>query len=869
MEYDPRQSVQSIHEIGLARQMAVRPGRSMLVTVRSASALTVVGTPRQKDENAVADRHQEYVERAGDSSLLSKETENAPGLVLRGRNTSGPRVLFMLEADAWSTFPNPSCSHERWCGHMPRPRILFRPDGEEPAGKVGELLRGAPEHPTASNSNFEFSARASWWQKYRGMAENTTDEPLHQRASGLPSELGPFLLRSMSSSGSSLPRVSHPTIPNSYSQQSYTTLRTADWIVNLPEEATTAPGHAPRLAAIESNHTENQDIMGNSDREHHRMPGDSAIRGNLIPLSTSFRERSPSSRRKKGSHVLQLSLTDSQMDKLTAALSSEGEDELFTRGRPRNTAQDTDPLRTTEQNAAPSMRARSPAKMGPSTTNTRSRARSLSPVKSGLIKTPEGQRIRQGIEVGNASKSPSKGQGTRFNDRHAPTAHGTPSRAAKRAVRGHPPPIDTDIARYYARQQADINPPIIVHRPLERNASPVRDPNQPQPWEGSSSSAYSQDSGKERHPSRISPLRIHKQNEPKHVSILQEYAEKMDKGSAGFEKNGAADEASTGAEATYNPLAPLLPQRPAIRMASKTMIGEGGWLENTSKPAPTASPTRAGGFLGNLISDAGADNRAQRKSRESDKDKSSRQPASRGLAISLSPREQSLLYCELEFALATALNDYITAQFNAGRLEADRLKKVAEEWQRKGRPKVVGFRYDLETQLDLVRMHVYDFKFYSRVAATTALLGIIDTMKANARVLRIRTFCQPDTVVAKQLLDSQSLFNILGCPEDQQIKLAEIFAFFKAAIERERMLAKQEQLQGQEQTAGISTSVAAAAAATSMTMRNSRSPRQQGGGGDTNGWWGTTGTTQIHRSNSRAAAAAGGMDPAAYEQQNE
>jgi hypothetical protein len=228
--------------------------------------------------------------------------------------------------------------------------------------------------------------------------------------------------------------------------------------------------------------------------------------------------------------------------------------------------------------------------------------------------------------------------------------------------------------------------------------------------------------------------------------------------------------------------------------------------------------------------------------------------------------------------LARALNDYITAQFNAGRLEADRLKKIAEDWQRKGRPKVVGFRYDLETQLDLVRMHVHDFKFYSRVAATTALLGVIDTMKANARVLRIRTFCQPDTVVAKQLLDSQSLFNILGCPEEQQIKLAEIFAFAKAAIERERMLARPErerqaqeqgqgQGQGQETTAG--TSAAAAPIVVASTMRSSRSPQHQGGGGgDTNDWWATTGTTQIHRSNPHAAGV-GGMDPAQYEQQNE
>lgn len=56
-------------------------------------------------------------------------------------------------------------------------------------------------------------------------------------------------------------------------------------------------------------------------QERAQVPGDSAIRGNFIPLSTSFSRRSPSPRREKGPHgvYLQLSLTDTQMDRLTAA----------------------------------------------------------------------------------------------------------------------------------------------------------------------------------------------------------------------------------------------------------------------------------------------------------------------------------------------------------------------------------------------------------------------------------------------------------------------------------------------------------------------------------------------------------------------
>lgn len=60
--------------------------------------------------------------------------------------------------------------------------------------------------------------------------------------------------------------------------------------------------------------------MGNSQREHQKNPKDTTIRGNFIPLKSSFKERSPSPRREQGPHdvYLQLSLTDSQLDKLAA-----------------------------------------------------------------------------------------------------------------------------------------------------------------------------------------------------------------------------------------------------------------------------------------------------------------------------------------------------------------------------------------------------------------------------------------------------------------------------------------------------------------------------------------------------------------------
>lgn len=155
--------------------------------------------------------------------------------------------------------------------------------------------------------------------------------------------------------------------------------------------------------------------------------------------------------------------------------------------------------------------------------------------------------------------------------------------------------------------------------------------------------------------------------------------------------------------------------------------------------------------------------------------------------ISLDAREQSLLYCELEFHLTAALNDFITAELDKGHLVPDNLKKVSDWWANQGRPKVVGFRYDLETQLQLVALHVNDFNFYGRRQSSPVEIGgLLDAMKTNARQIRIRTFCQPDSVIAKQLVDAQSLFNMINVSNLQQVALAEVAQFFKVIVERER-----------------------------------------------------------------------------------
>lgn len=152
------------------------------------------------------------------------------------------------------------------------------------------------------------------------------------------------------------------------------------------------------------------------------------------------------------------------------------------------------------------------------------------------------------------------------------------------------------------------------------------------------------------------------------------------------------------------------------------------------------------------------------------------------------------MYCELEYHLTSALNSYISRELEKGRLAPVNFKKITDAWYQQGRPRVVGFRFDLETQIDLVALHVDDFTFCGRrQCSPVEIAGLLHAMKANARAMRVRTFCQPDSVIAKQLSDSQSLFGMVGAADEACRALGEIVHFFKVIVEREHRALQQRQ----------------------------------------------------------------------------
>ncbi|OAR05901.1 hypothetical protein LLEC1_06658 [Akanthomyces lecanii] len=228
---------------------------------------------------------------------------------------------------------------------------------------------------------------------------------------------------------------------------------------------------------------------------------------------------------------------------------------------------------------------------------------------------------------------------------------------------------------------------------------------------------------------------------------------------------------------------------PTVKQGGKTLIGNNGWLENTGQDGDDKTPQKRTGIF-DSIKKIARDMTELHHARRLPHAKAS----GAQLLISLDAREQSLLYCELEYHLTCALNSYISRELEKGRLVPINFKKITDAWYQQGRPRVVGFRFDLETQVDLVALHVNEFTFCGRRQCSPVEIGsLLHTIKINARAMRIRTFCQPDSVIAKQLADSQSLFDMIGVAGDASRALSEIVRFFKVIVEREHKVMQQRQ----------------------------------------------------------------------------
>lgn len=113
--------------------------------------------------------------------------------------------------------------------------------------------------------------------------------------------------------------------------------------------------------------------------------------------------------------------------------------------------------------------------------------------------------------------------------------------------------------------------------------------------------------------------------------------------------------------------------------------------------------------------------------------------------------------------LSAAANKYLMVQKEAGRMSLDSVQKITQFWVSKGRPQVIEFQFDLATQREIVFMNIKTFRFYGPNAENmVSLVSMLNSWKATAKEMSVRTFCTPDSVIKKQLHGTYKILELLG-----------------------------------------------------------------------------------------------------------
>lgn len=143
--------------------------------------------------------------------------------------------------------------------------------------------------------------------------------------------------------------------------------------------------------------------------------------------------------------------------------------------------------------------------------------------------------------------------------------------------------------------------------------------------------------------------------------------------------------------------------------------------------------------------------------------------------VSLSPQTQGDVLYQLELLLNMETNEFLKSEMACGRLSVDSVKNTVDNWANKGRAQVLCFRYDLQTQRDLVAKNIETLHFVGVNAFNTAKLhSILAMWRVLAKEISVRTFCQPDSVIRKHFHDAEKIMELLGVPSDSMLALREM-----------------------------------------------------------------------------------------------
>ncbi|KAI9717221.1 MAG: hypothetical protein M1828_007415 [Chrysothrix sp. TS-e1954] len=140
----------------------------------------------------------------------------------------------------------------------------------------------------------------------------------------------------------------------------------------------------------------------------------------------------------------------------------------------------------------------------------------------------------------------------------------------------------------------------------------------------------------------------------------------------------------------------------------------------------------------------------------------SRRPGISTFPISLAVGKQAKFYMEIDVLLQREANLFLLKEYRKGNLSVESVQKVVKYWRGLGRAQVTEFRYDLSTQRELVALNVETIDFAGVNALNPYKIPVaLNTWKGLAREISIRTYCQGDSAVKKQMHDAQLVLDLM------------------------------------------------------------------------------------------------------------
>ncbi|KAH7021222.1 uncharacterized protein B0I36DRAFT_393511 [Microdochium trichocladiopsis] len=244
---------------------------------------------------------------------------------------------------------------------------------------------------------------------------------------------------------------------------------------------------------------------------------------------------------------------------------------------------------------------------------------------------------------------------------------------------------------------------------------------------------------------------------------------------------------------------------PPLEPKSKKLFGEGGWLENTAsqaKPSDNSAGFRdALGTFFKKAKDMANELKTNTHARSQSQTSATYNPRVKvnALVVSLRPREQAFAMMEVEVNAVTSLSAFIHKQNLLNLMDHNKMKKIEDMWVAKGNMKPTYYRYNFRTQIDILIAHVDKFRFHGPSQNNPAVIaGILHSAKQNARSIMVRACGQPDSVIAKQIIDCQILLELIDASPEAQSAVMEVAYYFNIIVEREATIREAECIKREE-----------------------------------------------------------------------